>query len=123
MITKQDVLYTPLYNGIKSDKNLNFSQKVILCEIISLVRNRNKVTASNEYLSNMFGLSKRQISRDLQRLEELGYIVRQLDPKQKRKAKRIITLGECMKPYSKPELLLLHTPISSIKYGKVKDAF
>ena len=73
MTKVERVVYTKVYSTIKQDKNLNSSEKLLLCEIISFNDN-GRCTASNGYLGDSLGMKKTAISNAIKELVKKGYI-------------------------------------------------
>ncbi len=59
---------------IMHDKNLNQSQKFILAEIEQLSQLDKGCFASNGHFSDLIGITKENVSRNINELEKMGYI-------------------------------------------------
>lgn len=78
---------------IMHDKELNQSQKFLLSEINRLVSLEKVCIAGNRYFSELIGITKSNVSRNLSDLENKGYIKTEVVVGT-RNHKRIITLVE-----------------------------
>ncbi len=65
--------YGIFYNKWVFDKNIKNELRILLI-ISSLSSKLGYCTASNEYLSDKFGINKDMISKKIKRLEKYGYI-------------------------------------------------
>lgn len=59
---------------VRLDERLNNSERMLLADIIDLVKKKGYCYATNEYLSKLHHVSTRTISRWLRKLRELAYI-------------------------------------------------
>ena len=82
---------------IMHDKNLNQSQKFILAEIEQLSQLDNGCFASNKHFSDLIGITKENVSRNINELEKMGYIAIEIK-KGSRNHIRIITITEIVIP-------------------------
>lgn len=82
---------------IMHDKNLNQSQKFILAEIEQLSQLDDGCFASNQHFSDLIGITKENVSRNINELEKLGYIDIEIK-KGSRNHTRIITLTTLVRP-------------------------
>ena len=82
---------------IMHDKNLNQSQKFILAEIEQLSQLDKGCFASNGHFSDLIGLTKENVSRNINELEKMGYIAIEIK-KGSRNHTRIITLTTLVRP-------------------------
>ena len=82
---------------IMHDKNLNQSQKFILAEIEQLSQLDNGCFASNKHFSDLIGITKENVSRNINDLEKMGYISTEIK-KGSRNHIRIITITEIVIP-------------------------
>lgn len=82
---------------IMHDKNLNQSQKFILAEIEQLSQLDNGCYASNAHFSDLIGITKENVSRNISELESMGYISIEIK-KGSRNHTRIITLTKIVRP-------------------------
>ena len=78
---------------IMHDKELNQSQKFLLSEINQLVSLEKGCIAGNKHFSELIGITKSNVSRNLSDLENKGYIKTEVVVGT-RNHKRIITLVE-----------------------------
>ena len=99
--------YITVSIDIMHDKNLNQSQKFILAEIEQLSQFDNGCFASNKHFSDLIGITKENVSRNINELERMGYIAIDIK-KGTRNHTRIITLTTLVRPpyyFSKTPLL------------------
>ena len=82
---------------IMHDKNLNQSQKFILAEIEQLSQLDKGCFASNGHFSDLIGITKENVSRNINELEKMGYIAIEIK-KGSRNHTRIITLTTLVRP-------------------------
>lgn len=92
---------------IMRDENLNQSQKFLLAEIEQLTTLDKGCIASNKHFSDLIGITKENVSRNINELQKKGYIdIEIVDGS--RNHTRIITLTKIVSPHyqnSKPPLL------------------
>ena len=92
---------------IMHDKNLNQSQKFILAEIEQLSQLDNGCFASNRHFSDLIGITKENVSRNINELEKMGYIGIEIK-KGSRNHTRIITITTLVRhPYQSSKTPLL----------------
>ncbi len=89
--------YITVSIDIMHDKNLNQSQKLILAEIEQLSQLDNGCFASNKHFSDLIGITKENVSRNINELERIGYIAIDIK-KGTRNHTRIITLINLVRP-------------------------
>ena len=89
--------YITVSIDIMHDKNLNQSQKFILAEIEQLSQLDNGCFASNKHFSDLIGITKENVSRNINELERIGYIAIDIK-KGTRNHTRIITLINLVRP-------------------------
>ena len=65
---------------VRYDKRLNSTAKVVMVEISALTNMKGYAWCTNQYLADVFGLSKSQVSRIIRQLAECGYINVYLNP-------------------------------------------
>ena len=82
---------------IMHDKNLNQSQKFILAEIEQLSQLDKGCFASNGHFSELIGITKENVSRNINELEKMGYIAIEIK-KGSRNHTRTITLTTLVRP-------------------------
>lgn len=82
---------------IMHDKNLNQSQKFILAEIEQLSQLDNGCFASNKHFSDLVGITKENVSRNIKELENMGYVKTEIK-NGSRNHTRIITLIKLVRP-------------------------
>lgn len=82
---------------IMRDANLNQSQKFLLAEIEQLTTLEKGCIASNLHFSNLIGISKENVSKNINDLEKKGYICAEI-VKGSRNHTRIITLTKIVRP-------------------------
>lgn len=66
--------YAILTAEVRYDNRLNANQKLLYAELTALANTHGYAWPSNEYLANLYGVSDKTISRNIQRLKELKYI-------------------------------------------------
>ena len=72
------------YSILKNEK-LKTTEKIILAEIISLSKKDGKCFATNAFISKRMGVTERTISKSISVLEQLGYIISEIENSYKRK--------------------------------------
>ena len=82
---------------IMHDKNLNQSQKFLLAEIEQLCSLENGCYASNNHFAKLIGITKENVSRNLNDLREMGYIDIKIE-NGSRNHTRIVTLTTLVRP-------------------------
>ncbi len=82
---------------IMHDKNLNQSQKFLLAEIEQLSQLDNGCYASNKHFSDLIGITKENVSRNINELQRMGYIEVEIKAGS-RNYTRIITLTKTVRP-------------------------
>ena len=101
---------------IMHDKNLNQSQKFLLAEIEQLSQLDNGCYASNKHFSDLIGITKENVSRNINELQKMGYIEVRIKAGS-RNHTRIITLTEIVRPpyqNSKTPLLKQQDPLTKV---------
>ncbi|MCL2859364.1 MAG: helix-turn-helix domain-containing protein [Oscillospiraceae bacterium] len=71
---KQPSYYAIMPSFIRYDNRLNNSEKIIYTEITALTNKNGYCFATNRYFSELYGVSKRSISRWIAKLEKYNYI-------------------------------------------------
>ena len=66
--------YLKISYRIMLDKNLNCSQKIILAEIYQLSKLKNGCFANNKHFSDLTGITKENVSRNIKELAKKGYV-------------------------------------------------
>ena len=74
MTQKKPTYYTVLFPNVRYDERLLPTAKIIYSEILLLSRKNGYCHAKNTYFTRVFDISKRQIIRVLNALQECGYI-------------------------------------------------
>lgn len=74
MIENKPSYYAILTAEVRYDNRLNANQKLLYAELTALANTHGYAWPSNEYLANLYGVSDKTISRNIQRLKELKYI-------------------------------------------------
>jgi len=82
---------------IMHDQNLSQSQKFILAEIEQLSSLENGCIASNQHFSSLIGITKENVSRNVNNLMKKGYIDIKIEPGS-RNHTRLITLTKTVRP-------------------------
>lgn len=82
---------------IMRDQNLNQSQKFLLAEIGQLTSLEKGCFASNSHFSELIGISKENVSKNINDLEKKGYISIEI-VKGSRNHTRIITITDSVRP-------------------------
>jgi biotin operon repressor len=82
---------------IMHDTKLNQSQKFILAEIEQLSQLDNGCYASNKHFSDLIGITKENVSRNINELKSMGYIDIEIEAGS-RNHTRIITLTTLVRP-------------------------
>ncbi|MEE3428866.1 MAG: helix-turn-helix domain-containing protein [Ruminococcus sp.] len=67
-------VYTIIPNQLLSAPGLSVIEKVLLCAVISLSRNKGYCYATNSYFSKLMCISERSISNSINKLKQHGYI-------------------------------------------------
>lgn len=111
---------------IMHDKNLNQSQKFMLAEIEQLCSLEHGCFASNSHFAELIGITKENVSRNLNDLKDMGYINIEIE-NGSRNHTRIVTLTNLVSPpyqNSKPPLLKQQETKENIQNNKTnnKDA-
>lgn len=111
---------------IMHDKNLNQSQKFILAEIEQLCSLEHGCFASNQHFSDLIGITKENVSRNMNDLKDMGYIDIKIE-NGSRNHTRIITFTNLVRPpyqNSKTPLLKQQETKDNIQSNKTnnKDA-
>jgi len=105
---------------IMHDKNLNQSQKFILAEIEQLCSFDHGCFASNKHFSDLIGITKENVSRNIKLLEDMGYIKSEI-VNGSRNHSRNITLTKIVRPpyqNSKTPLLKQQETKGNIQFNK-----
>lgn len=71
---KTNGLWIPI--EIWEDKNLNWNEKILFLEIDSFTSKDNDCFVSNEYISNLLGVSETSANKILSSLIKKGYIIK-----------------------------------------------
>ena len=74
----QPSYYAVIPADVRYDKNLTDKEKLLYGEITALSNQEGYCWASNEYFANLYGSSTRTIRSSITKLEENGYLRRQL---------------------------------------------
>ena len=111
---------------IMHDKSLNQSQKFMLAEIEQLCSLEHGCFASNKHFSELIGITKENVSRNLNDLKDMGYINIEIE-NGSRNHTRIVTLTNLVRPpyqNSKTPLLKRQETKENIQNNKTinKDA-
>jgi len=85
--------YAVIPANVRYDKELSAQSKLIYAEISSLVNAKGYCWATNQYIAEMYGLTKESISRCISQLEKNGYISTQIIKKDKQITERRIFLS------------------------------
>jgi len=110
---------------IMHDKNLNQSQKFMLAEIEQLCSLDSGCFASNNHFAELIGITKENVSRNLNDLKEMGYIDIQIE-NGSRNHTRIVTLTNLViPPYqnSKTPLLKQQETKDNIQTNKTINTY
>jgi DNA-binding MarR family transcriptional regulator len=110
---------------IMHDNNLNQSQKFILAEIEQLSQLDKGCIASNKHFSDLIGITKENVSRNINELEKKGYISIEI-VKGSRNHNRIITLTTLVRPpyqSSKTPLLKQQETKENKTINKTKNTY
>ena len=75
---EQPNYYAIIPADVRYDKNLTDKEKLLYGEITALSNQEGYCWASNEYFANLYGSSTRTIRSSITKLEENGYLKRQL---------------------------------------------
>lgn len=78
---------------IMHDKNLNANQKFLLAEIQQLSTLKHGCIASNRHFSELIGIAKENISRNLKALSDMGYILIKTKPGSRNHERRITLIN------------------------------
>lgn len=78
---------------LMNDKKLDWSNKVLLSEIYSLVKLENGCIASNNHFADLLGINKSAASKRISQLENLGYVTCTNKYKDRLCIGRVITKG------------------------------
>ena len=66
--------YSVIPADVRYDKRLTPNAKLLYAEITSLCNMNGKCFATNEYFAQLYGVSKRSISKRINQLVEFGYV-------------------------------------------------
>lgn len=108
---------------IMHDLNLNQSQKFILAEIEQLCSLESGCFASNKHFAELIGITKENVSRNLNHLKEMGYIDIKIE-NGLRNHIRIVTLTNLVRPpyqNSKTPLLKRQETKENIETNKTNN--
>ena len=71
--------YSILPAKVRYDENLSSSEKLIFSEITALINKNGYCWASNDYFAELFNVSKKTISKWINKLSDRGYIKTKLE--------------------------------------------
>src|SRR5690625_2101635 len=74
MIENKPSYYAILTAEVRYDNRLNANQKLLYAELTALANAQGFAFPSNEFLANLYGVSEKTISRNIQVLSDLNYI-------------------------------------------------
>jgi DNA-binding MarR family transcriptional regulator len=90
---KEFSTYSVIPTEIMLSKDLSSTTKVLYGLISSLTNEKGYCWASNKYLSDLLGITERQVSNNISQLVDNRYIVSDVEKNYKRKIRLVISLG------------------------------